>query len=163
MFVKYGLAGIAISLICLLNTSCAQQTQLAKVIEESQYTSDTPDTYTVAPGDTLYAISFRFGVDYRDIATWNHLNTAYAISPGQKLIIHPPINKSTRTAANKKSKSIAEKRTKTSIRSAQKQNPSKTKTKRAHLKRDISKTTYVAHKNIKKRQSKVKTFYPSSR
>ncbi|HAU92578.1 MAG TPA: peptidase [Alteromonas sp.] len=41
--------------------------------------------YTVKAGDTLYAIAWYTGNDYRDIAKWNSLSEPYNIYPGQSL------------------------------------------------------------------------------
>lgn len=49
-----------------------------------------PDTYTVANGDTLYGIAWRFGLDYRDLARWNRLSDQNLIHPGQKLVLQDP-------------------------------------------------------------------------
>ena len=46
-------------------------------------------TYTVQPGDTLYAIAWRLDLDHRDIARWNHLASNYRISVGQILKVSP--------------------------------------------------------------------------
>lgn len=45
------------------------------------------NVYTVAPGDTLYSIGQRFGVDYTLIAEANGLPDTTKLYPGQKLII----------------------------------------------------------------------------
>lgn len=37
------------------------------------------------PGDTLFAIARRFGLDHRDIARWNRLGDGELIYPGQRL------------------------------------------------------------------------------
>lgn len=44
-------------------------------------------TYTVRPGDTLYSIARRFGIDHRDLARWNDLGDGTLIYPGQRLSI----------------------------------------------------------------------------
>lgn len=49
------------------------------------------DTYTVRPGDTLFAIAWYSGNDYQDIAQYNKISKPYAIYPGQKLRLTPPI------------------------------------------------------------------------
>jgi len=46
--------------------------------------------HQVIAGDTLYSISWRYGLDYRDIATWNDISGNYVIYPGQKLNLVPP-------------------------------------------------------------------------
>jgi lipoprotein NlpD len=49
-----------------------------------------PEFYTVRKGDTLYSIALEYGLDYRDIAEWNNLGSAYAIGIGQQLRLRPP-------------------------------------------------------------------------
>ena len=49
-----------------------------------------PGTYTVQPGDTLYEIAFRYGLDYRDLAAWNGLGDGSFIRPGQTLRLDGP-------------------------------------------------------------------------
>jgi len=41
--------------------------------------------YTVRPGDTLYSIAWRHGVDYHELARINGIGRDYAIYPGQVL------------------------------------------------------------------------------
>ena len=43
-----------------------------------------PD-YVVEPGDTLYAVAFRLGVDYRTLASLNEIDPPYVIRVGQAL------------------------------------------------------------------------------
>jgi lipoprotein NlpD len=44
-----------------------------------------PGRYTVQRGDTLYSISWRYGLDYREVARWNNVNERFQIYPGQVL------------------------------------------------------------------------------
>ncbi len=46
--------------------------------------------HRVKPGETLYAIGWRYGVDYRDLARWNGIDSPYLIRPGQVLRVAPP-------------------------------------------------------------------------
>ena len=48
-----------------------------------------PD-YVVEPGDTLYAVAFRLGVDYRTLASLNNIDPPYVIRVGQALKTAPP-------------------------------------------------------------------------
>ncbi len=43
--------------------------------------------YQVQPGDTLYSIAFRFGLDYQTLAESNGISSAYLINIGQNLDI----------------------------------------------------------------------------
>lgn len=54
------------------------------------YTRDVPASYTVKPGDTLYAIAWRHNMDFRVLARWNNLPADYRIEPGQVLRLRPP-------------------------------------------------------------------------
>lgn len=48
-------------------------------------TARSDQRYTVLPGDTLYAIAFRYGLDYRRLAAANDIAAPYLIYPGQAL------------------------------------------------------------------------------
>ncbi len=41
-------------------------------------------------GDTLYAIAFRHGLDFRKVAAWNGIGPPYRIVPGQRLRLTSP-------------------------------------------------------------------------
>ena len=55
-----------------------------------KYNAQGPGWYVVKPTDTLYSISWRYGLDYHDIARWNGLNDEYLIHPGQQLVLIEP-------------------------------------------------------------------------
>jgi lipoprotein NlpD len=55
---------------------------------------DPPTVYTVERGDTLYSISWRYGLAYRQVAAWNNIGPPYTIYPGQKLRLKPPVEDS---------------------------------------------------------------------
>lgn len=46
--------------------------------------------YRVRQGDTLHAIAFNLGLDWRDIASWNHIASPYIIYPDQELRMSSP-------------------------------------------------------------------------
>lgn len=46
--------------------------------------------HVVQKGDTLYAIAFQNGLDYRDLASWNNLDSPDIIKIGQVLRLTPP-------------------------------------------------------------------------
>lgn len=51
-----------------------------------------PPVYEVRRGDTLYSISFRYGLDWRRVADWNGIQSPYTIRPGQELrLSEPPV------------------------------------------------------------------------
>jgi lipoprotein NlpD len=47
--------------------------------------SSPPSYYTVRKGDTLYSISWRYGMDYKDVARINNIRSPYTIYVGQKI------------------------------------------------------------------------------
>ncbi|NNM01078.1 MAG: peptidoglycan DD-metalloendopeptidase family protein [Gammaproteobacteria bacterium] len=57
---------------------------------EGSGTVPAPDTYRVRAGDTLHAISWRFGIDYRDLVSWNRLSDPDRIYVGQRLRLKAP-------------------------------------------------------------------------
>ncbi|KFN44806.1 peptidoglycan DD-metalloendopeptidase family protein [Arenimonas oryziterrae] len=48
------------------------------------------ETYIVKPGETLYGISTRFGLKFKDVAAWNRIGEPFAIQSGQRLHLRPP-------------------------------------------------------------------------
>ena len=46
--------------------------------------------YRVRSGDSLHAIAFNFGLDWRDIAAWNNIRAPYTIFPDQELRLSAP-------------------------------------------------------------------------
>lgn len=49
-----------------------------------------PQTHIVVRGDTLHAIAWRYGVDFREIVRWNRLENPDRIYVGQRLQLQPP-------------------------------------------------------------------------
>ena len=66
-------------------------------------------TYTVARGDTLYSIAWRFNLDYRRFAAANQIGSPFTIYPGQRLrlteLMPPRASKKQSTATVAKSPS----------------------------------------------------------
>jgi lipoprotein NlpD len=63
---------------------------LCGCVTNQPYHAKGPGWYVVKPTDTLYSISWRYGLDYHDLARWNGLNDEYLIHPGQQLILIEP-------------------------------------------------------------------------
>jgi len=66
------------------------------------YMSSADGTYRVRRGDSLHAIAFNFGLDWREIARWNGIEAPYVIHPDQVLRLGPapePSRAVTTTAA----------------------------------------------------------------
>ncbi|MBQ6626102.1 MAG: LysM peptidoglycan-binding domain-containing protein [Ruminococcus sp.] len=47
-----------------------------------------PKTYFVRPGDTVYSIAYRYGIDPNSIAAINNLEDINTIYPGQRLTLY---------------------------------------------------------------------------
>lgn len=78
------------SLIVLLITlavlgACSNNYHRAPVEALLQPPSEKVSTHTVAPGETLYAIAWRYDLDYGSLARANGIQTPYTILPGQVL------------------------------------------------------------------------------
>lgn len=73
-------------LLILLLTGCGT-TQLAPVAERSQrpHKGAAPSHYRVRKGDTLYSITWRYGLNVRQVARLNNIDNKYRIYPGQRL------------------------------------------------------------------------------
>lgn len=62
----------------------------APVPATPQIAASTTGFHTVQRGDTLYAIAFANGLDYREVAIWNQLESPDRILVGQVLRLTPP-------------------------------------------------------------------------
>ena len=61
--------------------------------------------YTVKRGDTLYSIGWAIKQDYRNVAWWNGIKAPYVITPGQRLRMYPPKQKSSTKSSSSSHKS----------------------------------------------------------
>ena len=78
--------------ICLLSlylAACAGALQWSAP-QDAGPVEPAPASYVVKPGDTLYSISWRYGLDYHDVSSWNRLGADYRIHPGDKLALAAP-------------------------------------------------------------------------
>ncbi|WP_052417316.1 peptidoglycan DD-metalloendopeptidase family protein [Cellvibrio mixtus] len=62
--------------------SCSSH-QPAPVTDKSRFSQWRPKTHTVAPGDTLFSIAWRYGLKYEDLARYNGIVSPYIIRPSQ--------------------------------------------------------------------------------
>ncbi|MEH6549565.1 MAG: peptidoglycan DD-metalloendopeptidase family protein [Pseudomonadales bacterium] len=56
-------------------------------VEEYSKGSEKSSEYTVRKGDTLYAVSWRYGMEFKRLAAANKIGSPYTIFPGQRLYI----------------------------------------------------------------------------
>jgi lipoprotein NlpD len=99
--------------ICLIVSGLLLSACSSTPVTSTQVNKPTPHHHQsgrkyhrVRKGDTLYAVSWKVGLDYKTLARWNGLRAPYTIYPGQKLrLTSPPRkNKATKTASKAKSK-----------------------------------------------------------
>lgn len=65
--------------------ACSHTGQPAPVVDLNQPPSRKVTQHVVAPGETLYSIAWRYGLDYRNLARANKIGSSYNIFPGQLL------------------------------------------------------------------------------
>jgi lipoprotein NlpD len=88
-------------LIALLLGGCAARPPAAVVERSTLPRSEIPvdGLYQVVKGDTLHGIAFKYGLDYRDIASWSRISPPYTIYPDQLVRLRPPPAGGVRTAS----------------------------------------------------------------
>jgi len=79
--------------------------------------------HIVQPGETLFGIAWRYGVDYRDLARWNRLDDPDFIRVGQRILLTPP---SSQAAAGGAARSASSSTSTASRRSPAAATPSRT-------------------------------------
>ena len=99
---------ILLVLVILSLTACGGGQAVAPVgsygSSSSSYKSTkshAPSIYKVKKGDTLYSISWRYGLDYKHLAKINNIRSPYRIYVGQKLSFKSTRATSTKTVAKK--------------------------------------------------------------
>lgn len=96
----YQLKAVKILTICLL-VGCSSNDYRAPVDSREQPPSQRITFHTVARGDTLYSIAWRYNLDVRTLAKANGIAESYVIYPGQR------INLDTRSVAYTATPSLA--------------------------------------------------------
>lgn len=74
----------------VVDRSAARTPAAAPQPATPQIAASTSGFHTVQRGDTLYAIAFANGLDYREVAIWNRLESPDRILVGQVLRLTPP-------------------------------------------------------------------------
>lgn len=91
------IASIAVLSACAQTTVSVRPTtdkEATKPVAQAQKHYDPisrDQPYTVQAGDTLYGISFRAGLSYREVAGWNGIDEPYTVKIGQRLLLRPSI------------------------------------------------------------------------
>jgi lipoprotein NlpD len=95
--------GLLIAILCgctshataPIDSRSSQQGARTKTTPKSSSTSTRSvqsDHYVVQGGDTLYSIAWRFGLNYRELASINAIRSPYTIYRGQRLRLKPAAN-----------------------------------------------------------------------
>ena len=74
---------INILIIFVFLVSCSSHRSQAPISSRNQPPSTKIMEHRVAPGETLYSIAWRYGLDYKGLARVNHIDSSYRIFPGQ--------------------------------------------------------------------------------
>jgi lipoprotein NlpD len=75
--------------------------------------------YRVRRGDSLHAIAFNFGLDWRDIARWNNIRAPYVIYPDQMLrVSEAPPSRAVTTTGTGPAPSVSERSSERAVQTA---------------------------------------------
>ena len=95
---------ILILLVSML-TACSGGKAIAPIGSYKAQSQQTASSvYKVQSGDTLYSVSWRFGMDFKEVASINGISSPYTIFVGQKLRFKPY----SRIASKSKKKGVKE-------------------------------------------------------
>ncbi len=88
-WIKAGAQTLLAVSICTLLAACSSSGGGASVVDRNDSVARKPAVtsgqYRVRPGDTLYAIAFRYGWDWKALAAHNNIPAPYTIRPGQQI------------------------------------------------------------------------------
>jgi lipoprotein NlpD len=68
-------------------SACSSEQENYAPVTDGWSSRSASNTYRVQPDDTLYSIAFRFGADYRKLASMNNLTPPYHLTEGQNLVL----------------------------------------------------------------------------
>ena len=109
--VKTPLLVFNIMIISLLLSSCIFSDNKAPAFDLSGKRTAkavTPTYHKVVSGETLFAIAWRYGVDYKDLARINNIGNDYLIYAGQSLVLSSQSKKRVSRTASSTAKSRAQ-------------------------------------------------------
>lgn len=77
---------LCVLIVITLVAGCGTRSTLAPVVELGWQPQNTQQTsHIVRRGETLYAVAFRYDLDYKQLAALNHLSSPYSLRVGQVL------------------------------------------------------------------------------
>ncbi|MBA2653260.1 MAG: peptidoglycan DD-metalloendopeptidase family protein [Tatlockia sp.] len=98
---------MCVLIVIFLLAGCETRTSLAPVVELPWQSHNSRQiTHLVRRGETLYAIAFRYDLDYRQLAALNHLQSPFSLHVGQKLRVKPGANANHPRRFDYKSKTV---------------------------------------------------------
>jgi len=143
------ICGLVLVLVCFLTacrTGWSPEEERATGRASYQLTKD--GHYRVRKGDSLHAIAFNYGLDWRDIAGWNHIRAPYLIYPDQELRLTPPRQYSSSAAKPRNQPAPARSTSETAApRSASSKASSQSSTTTTALKTPQATTKSSAHRS----------------
>ncbi len=92
---------VFIAILPTLLNSCAKipQNYAPVITNNPNIVKDDTKYYQVKKGDTLYAISLVYDMDYRQLAQWNRIYPPYTIEIDQKIRLSDPVSTNTRNTS----------------------------------------------------------------
>jgi lipoprotein NlpD len=68
-------------------TGCFDTSHPAPVVNAWHQSHASSSDYVAREGDTIYSVAWSFGLDYRALASANHLSSPYHLTAGQRLVM----------------------------------------------------------------------------
>jgi lipoprotein NlpD len=96
-----------ILLLLLFLGACKSSSHLAPIEQLEQPPAIKLNYHTVSRNDTLYSIAWRYGVDYRELASINNIRSPYTIRVGQKINLENSTSSSMRSPVSAGSPDVA--------------------------------------------------------
>ncbi|WP_430461415.1 peptidoglycan DD-metalloendopeptidase family protein [Thalassolituus sp. LLYu03] len=78
---------VTLVMIATLVTGCVSGREFVSVEEKFSKGQAATDFHLVEKGETLFSIAWRYGIDFRELASANSISSPYTIYPGQKIDI----------------------------------------------------------------------------
>lgn len=140
---------VVLSIIVVTISGCGPRNVYAPVATAWRQPAETKGIYYVRPGDTLYAIAWRYDKDYRELARINHLKEPYSLRVGQMIHIKEVKKSSTRSSYQTAKKAQSTKRKKPTTKKVTKAKAQKTSKKPTTKKVTKAKTQKTSKKPTK--------------
>jgi lipoprotein NlpD len=81
----------ALSLWACVNPQVGMRRTDGATTASQRVRASTGEEHRVQKGETLYAIAFRYAIDFRDLAAWNQIPEPFTIYPNQRLRLKNPV------------------------------------------------------------------------